>query len=223
MQHAISDDWVLVTNDTTDFVTLVGREEMHPGLVCLNFADGHNTLDSQKRLFRHALKLLADLDPVLKRANLAITATRKYKSLEEATRAYETWQRSLEKSLDESLGELSNRLVEALTEDDRFHEESVSELNAKLRKVADWRNALCHGAWTDYDEKSRKATLRHWPRKGWREQSEQPISQADLAAIGEDAVDLTCRVIEAATANGIQFPGSEGPGEPAWPSQPEKP
>ncbi|MDE0448165.1 MAG: DUF5615 family PIN-like protein [Spirochaetaceae bacterium] len=64
MQHAISDDWVLVTNDTTDFVTLVGREEMHPGLVCLNFADGHNTLDSQKRLFRHALKLLADLDPV---------------------------------------------------------------------------------------------------------------------------------------------------------------
>ena len=64
MQHAISDDWVLVTNDTTNFVTLVGREDMHPGLVCLNFADGHNSRESQKRLFQHALKRLADLDPV---------------------------------------------------------------------------------------------------------------------------------------------------------------
>ena len=35
-------------------------------------------------------------------------------------------------------------------------------------------------------------------------------------------VDITCRVIETVTANGIQFPGSESPGEPAWPSQPEQ-
>ena len=202
-------------SDHTHYV--VARERMHP-----RWPTHACPAEFWEELGRTIAKF-GFLEDCLKRANLAITATRKYKSLEEATRAYETWQRSLEKSLDESLGELSNRLVEALTEDDRFHEESVSELNAKLRKVADWRNALCHGAWTDYDEKSRKATLRHWPRKGWREQSEQPISQADLAAIGEDAVDLTCRVIEAATANGIQFPGSEGPGEPAWPSQPEKP
>ena len=87
--------------------------------------------------------------------------------------------------------------------------------------IADWRNALCHGAWVDYDGKSGQATLRHWPRKGWREQSEQPISRADLAAIGHDAVDITWRVIEAVTSNGIQFPGSESPGEQAWPSHPE--
>ncbi len=64
VEHAIGDDWVFVTNDTTDFVTLVGREEMHPGLVCLNFAVGHNAKESQKRLFRHALQHLAGLDPV---------------------------------------------------------------------------------------------------------------------------------------------------------------
>ena len=64
VQHAISDDWVLVTNNSTDFVMLFGREDMHPGLVCLNFADGRNSRDSQKRLFQHALKRLADLDPV---------------------------------------------------------------------------------------------------------------------------------------------------------------
>ena len=156
------------------------------------------------------------LEDCLKRANLAITAIQKFKSVEEATEAFRKWQRSLEKSLDESLGELSKRLVDALTEDDRFREAYVSELETKLRRVADWRNALCHGAWTDYDEKSGQATLRHWPRKGWREQSEQPISRADLAAIGDDAVDITCRVIEAVTSNGHQFPGSEGPGDPAW-------
>ena len=156
------------------------------------------------------------LEDCLKRANLAITATQKFKSVEEATEAFRKWQRSLEKSLDESLGELSKRLVDALTEDDRFREAYVSDLETKLRRVADWRNALCHGAWTDYDEKSGQATLRHWPRKGWREQSEQPISRADLAAIGDDAVDITCRVIEAVTSNGHQFPGSEGPGDPAW-------
>ena len=156
------------------------------------------------------------LEDCLKRANLAITATRKYKSVEEATKAFRKWQRSLEKSLDESFGELSKRLVDALTEDDRFRKAYISEIEAKLRRAADWRNALCHGAWTDYDDKSGQATLRHWPQKGWREQSEQPISRADLAAIGDDAVDITCRVIEAVRSNGIQFPGSEGPGDPAW-------
>lgn len=162
----------------------------------------------------------AFLEDCLKRASLAITATRKYESVEEATDAFRSWQRSLEKSLDESLGELSKRLVDALSEDDRFRQEYVTKLETKLKRVADWRNALCHGAWVDYDDKNGQATLRHWPRKGWREQSEQPISRADLAAIGHDAVDITWRVIEAVTSNGIQFPGSEGPGEPAWPSHP---
>lgn len=65
VQDAVNGDWVLVTNDTTDFVTLVGREEIHPGLVCLKFAEGnHNSRESQRRLFRHALEHLADRDPV---------------------------------------------------------------------------------------------------------------------------------------------------------------
>lgn len=164
----------------------------------------------------------AFLEDCLKRANLAITATRKYQSVEEATKAFQSWQRSLEKSLDESLGELSKRLVYALSEDDRFRQEYASKIETKLKRVADWRNALCHGAWVDYDEKNGQATLRHWPKKGWREQSEQPISRADLAAIGHDAVDIAWRVIELVTSNGIQFPGSDSPGEPAWPSQPEQ-
>ena len=51
VQHAIDGDWVFVTNNTADFVTLAEREEMHPGLVCLNFAHGYQDRESQKRLF----------------------------------------------------------------------------------------------------------------------------------------------------------------------------
>ena len=65
MQHAIGDDWVLVTNAATDFMALLGREEIHPGLVCLNFVGGHhNNRESQKRLFRHALEHLSDHEPI---------------------------------------------------------------------------------------------------------------------------------------------------------------
>ena len=63
-QQAIRDDWVLVTNNSADFITLVGREELHPGLVCLNVAHDHMNLAVQKRLFQHALIHLKDRDPV---------------------------------------------------------------------------------------------------------------------------------------------------------------
>ena len=61
---------------------LVGREDMHPGLVCLNFADGRNSRDSQKRLLPHALKRLADIDPVTDVAAITLDA--------EALSSYET-------------------------------------------------------------------------------------------------------------------------------------
>ena len=45
----------LVTNDTTDFTSLLRREKVHAGLVCLNVAPGLMSLDVQKRLFALAL------------------------------------------------------------------------------------------------------------------------------------------------------------------------
>ena len=155
------------------------------------------------------------LEDCLKRANLAVTATRKYESVEEAEAAFARWERDLEKSLDESLRILIKRFVCALNHDDRFRQDYVSKIEKRLNEVADWRNALCHGSWTDYNPKSGMATLRHWPRKGWREHSERRISRDDLAAICHDVVDITYRVIDAVNSNGIQFPGTEGPGEPA--------
>ena len=64
VQHAIKGDWVIVTNDSTDFRKLVERTEVHPGIVCINVAHGKMNASVQKRLFRHALTMLKDRDTV---------------------------------------------------------------------------------------------------------------------------------------------------------------
>jgi hypothetical protein len=55
---------VLVTNNTTDFTSLLERQETHPGLVCLHVAPGLMSLDVQKRLFILALDSLGDSEPI---------------------------------------------------------------------------------------------------------------------------------------------------------------
>jgi hypothetical protein len=64
VHRAIADGYVLVTNNTTDFRVLLGREEVHAGLVCINVAPGLMSLDVQKRLFVLALDRLGDGEPV---------------------------------------------------------------------------------------------------------------------------------------------------------------
>ena len=64
VQYAVTEDWVLVTNNSADFVALVGRVEIHPGLICLNVAHGRMNLEVQKRLFKYALRQLRSSDPI---------------------------------------------------------------------------------------------------------------------------------------------------------------
>ena len=161
------------------------------------------------------------LEDSLQRANLAITATREYRSVREAEEAFKTWERNLELSMDETLGALARRFVTALTDDERYSLADEHEIERKLKPVAWWRNALCHGAWTDYDSKSGYAALRYWPKKQWREQGDRPISRDDLASIRRAAVEVTILVIDAVTTMGIQFPGSDSPGRPML-SEPEE-
>ena len=48
MRRAVEDDYVLVTNNTSDFTALVAREDIHAGLVCLNITPKLMNLDAQK-------------------------------------------------------------------------------------------------------------------------------------------------------------------------------
>ncbi len=59
VRRAINEDYVLVTNDMTDFTSLMEREPVHPGLVCVNVAHGLMSLTVQQMVFEHALRFIA--------------------------------------------------------------------------------------------------------------------------------------------------------------------
>ena len=64
VRRAVEDGYVLVTNNTTDFVSLVDREDIHAGLVCLNVAHGLMDLRAQKDLFKAVPDELRSKEPV---------------------------------------------------------------------------------------------------------------------------------------------------------------
>lgn len=74
VQRAVKDQYVLVTNNTTDFTSLVGREKVHAGLVCLNVAPGFMNLQVQKRLFAYALDRLKGEEPANEVLEITLTA-----------------------------------------------------------------------------------------------------------------------------------------------------
>ena len=156
---------------------------------------------------------LAFLEDCLKRATLAITATRTYRTVEQAEKAFATWEEDLETSLNDPLGKLVERMATAIKADSRFPKDDIDAIEQGLKSVAEWRNALCHGAWVGFDPDSGVATLRYWKKKEWRQRSSRALSTTDLARIRRKTVDLTFRVIDAVTRRGIQFPGSTSPGK----------
>jgi len=64
VRRAVDAGYVLVTNNTTDFTSLVSREGVHCGLVCLDVAPGLMSLDVQRRLFTLAIDHLGDTEPI---------------------------------------------------------------------------------------------------------------------------------------------------------------
>ena len=76
VRRAIDDGYVLVTNNMADFTSLLGRQRVHAGLVCLNVAPGLMSLDVQKRLFALALDRLGDNEPINELLEITLTADR---------------------------------------------------------------------------------------------------------------------------------------------------
>lgn len=61
VRRAVDDGYALVTQNRTDFTSLIEREPLHPGLVCLNVAHGLMRLDVQQELFELALTHIDDV------------------------------------------------------------------------------------------------------------------------------------------------------------------
>jgi predicted nuclease of predicted toxin-antitoxin system len=76
VHRAVKDGYVLVTNNTTDFAALLGRHDVHAGLVCLNVAPGLMSLDVQRRLFALALDRLGDAEPVNEMLDITLGSDR---------------------------------------------------------------------------------------------------------------------------------------------------
>jgi predicted nuclease of predicted toxin-antitoxin system len=76
VRRAIDDGYVLVTNNTTDFRSLLGRQKVHAGLVCINVTPGMMSLDVQKRLFVIALDRLGDSEPINEVLEITLMADR---------------------------------------------------------------------------------------------------------------------------------------------------
>jgi predicted nuclease of predicted toxin-antitoxin system len=75
VRRAVDDGYVLVTNNTTDFTSLLGRESVHAGLVCLNVAPGLMSLDVQRRLFALALDRIGDIEPINELLEITLTGS----------------------------------------------------------------------------------------------------------------------------------------------------
>lgn len=76
LRRAVDDGYVLVTNDRADFTSLMEREPVHPGLVCVNMAHGLMSLAVQQALFEHALGRVADDDLAGQVLEVTLTADR---------------------------------------------------------------------------------------------------------------------------------------------------
>ena len=152
------------------------------------------------------------LEETVKRANFAITATRKYATEKEVEAASQKWPKELETSMGETLADLTKRIEKTLKQDNRFPSNETHAIVSRLKSVSDSRNELSHGTWTDYEAESELAELLFSPRKGWQQQSARSVSQHDIAVVRREAVDIALYLIDAVTSRGIQFPGSNSPG-----------
>ena len=77
VRRAVAEGYVLVTQDRTDFTSLMEREPRHPGLVCMNVAHGMMSLGVQQALFEHALTQMADAPLAGQIVEITLTAERK--------------------------------------------------------------------------------------------------------------------------------------------------
>jgi predicted nuclease of predicted toxin-antitoxin system len=61
---AVTEGYVLVTNNSDDFLRRIEREEIHAGLVCLDMPDERKSKAIQMRLFELALDEIGRFEPL---------------------------------------------------------------------------------------------------------------------------------------------------------------
>lgn len=155
------------------------------------------------------------LEEMLGKAIFALSGMKEFDP-EADPEAFDDWIKLLSKTITDQLGQLILSYEKALAENDKTKGIDYSPLITKLKDAKDFRNTLCHGSWGKPDDKGR-AIPRFVNRRHIR--FETPLDVEHLKSSRAVVLNLVCDVMDSVTALGVQFPGSDGPGQVLWPKQ----
>ena len=120
--------------------------------------------------------------------------------------AVSRWYKRLMRSQTDSLRGLTDELGRVLAENGRVPHAVREDLAKQLEELRPWRNALCHGAWLDFNNNDGSGRLYHLYKYDGLPTAFPPVvTLNNLLEIRARAVDITLRVAEAASVAGAGF------------------
>lgn len=150
------------------------------------------------------------LENILAKAIFAFTATRQHPP-EHIEAAYEAWLKKLEKALTDQLWNLAESYGKAAKEHQSITTSNIDELVGSIKRAAVVRNVLCHASWPPPSPDG-FCTPFFVNRK--LEMFTSLVDTEYLKQVHLHVSELSCIIIDSVTHMGLQFPGSNGPGDP---------
>ena len=148
------------------------------------------------------------LEDTLARARFAVAGSRERKEDEiDEIFIQKKWIQSLEVSLYDNLNGLTKRIRKAFMDDGRIPQEVGAEIVERLERLKDWRNALCHGAWTHFAANG-CANLRFIRKADDGPEPEMldgRLSREEIARIRTEVVDLTISLVKVRSHSVFRF------------------
>ena len=108
------------------------------------------------------------------------------------------------------LGQYEEKFRDNRIDADLLPRLTVDDLLTRLREAGALRNVLCHGSWRRPDSQGKSIPLFVNRQK---EVFETSVDVAFLQQTQQAVVQLIVNVMNSVTMMGLQFPGSNGPGD----------
>jgi hypothetical protein len=153
------------------------------------------------------------LEECLAKAIFVITGNKPVSDLENIDNEVKKWADELLKAVSDTLGTLITKFEKAVDDSQNIEVANFKEFINQLRELCVWRNILCHCSWRAPDDEGKSVPL-FINRNG--DILKSKIDEDTLRQVMNSAAELSLEVINTITANGFQWPGSNGPGKPTY-------
>lgn len=160
-----------------------------------------------------AIACIGLLEESLAKAIFVITGSKPVSNIENADIEVKAWAKFLQRTVSDPLGQLINKYEIAVRDNKSFNIENFDELLRQLRMLRDWRDILCHSSWGPPDAEGKSVPF-FVNRNGDIVQNK--VHGEFLIQIMNNAAELTLSIVNTITSHGFQWPGSNGPGKPAY-------